>query len=215
MPTQQQAIIGYSSLQAAIADQLDRDDLSTVIKMWIQLVEAEVNRNLRHHKMVKRCYTAVHAGDPRVALPADWLEARNIELNGIKLEYVTPDVYDTLRMAQARGESVPTEGQFYTYYDSAFEIWPELSADYGLMMDYYQKIPPLANQVDEINWLLTDSPDVYFYGALRHSAPYLKDDPRIALWSKMYEEALNMMHMTSEKSMVSGSVLLRRSGVCF
>jgi hypothetical protein len=215
MPTQFARIETYGHLQGALADQLDRDDLTTTIALFIQMAEAEMNRRLRHFKMVKKASAAGHADDPRVALPTDWLEARNIELDGIKLEYITPDMYDTLRQAQDRGESVPSEARYYTFYDSAFEIWPEPSEDYTMTMDYYQKIPPLADQESGTNWLLTLAPDAYYYGSLKHSAPYLKDDARIALWSKLYDDCLAGLQENSDKAMVSGSVLVRRQGVSF
>ena len=33
------------------------------------------------------------------------------------------------------------------------------------------------------NWLLACAPDAYLYGALLESAPYIKDDERIAVWT--------------------------------
>lgn len=40
------------------------------------------------------------------------------------------------------------------------------------------------------NWLLTAHPDVYLYGTLVESAPYLKDDARVAVWEQRYQDAV-------------------------
>jgi hypothetical protein len=42
----------------------------------------------------------------------------------------------------------------------------------------------------DTNWLLTNHPDVYLYGSLVHTAPYLKDDARIALWAGLLAQAM-------------------------
>ncbi len=36
------------------------------------------------------------------------------------------------------------------------------------------------------NWMLTNNPDVYLYGALLEAQPYLMDDARIATWADIY-----------------------------
>ena len=47
-------------------------------------------------------------------------------------------------------------------------------------MVYRANIPPLAS--NGANWLLTLAPDLYLYGALLESAPYIKEDGRIQTW---------------------------------
>lgn len=40
------------------------------------------------------------------------------------------------------------------------------------------------------NWLLTNHPDVYLYGALLEAQPYLMDDARIATWAQIFERVV-------------------------
>jgi hypothetical protein len=47
----------------------------------------------------------------------------------------------------------------------------------------------LAN--NDPNWLLTLAPDLYLYGALLESAPYIKEDGRIQTWALGLSTALD------------------------
>ena len=63
------ALANYSDLQSSIADWLNRDDLTTVIKDFVALAETQMNRTIRHHKMHERATANI---DSRFsALPSD------------------------------------------------------------------------------------------------------------------------------------------------
>ena len=47
-------ITNYTNLKAAIADWLLRDDLTAVIPSFIALAETQMQREIRHHKMMQR-----------------------------------------------------------------------------------------------------------------------------------------------------------------
>ena len=46
------SITTYSELKTAIANWLNRDDLTAVIPDFVSLVVADLNRKLRHYKMI-------------------------------------------------------------------------------------------------------------------------------------------------------------------
>ena len=73
-------------------------------------------------------------------------------------------------------------------------------------MLYYQKISALSGSNAD-NWRLTEAPDVYLYGALIHSAPYLAEDERVAMWAQMYSAAVARLNEASELAQYSGSGL--------
>ena len=66
---------------------------------------------------------------------------------------------------------------------------PEPNDTFDTKMTYWRKVGVLSTD-NTTNWLLTDHPDIYIYGALMHTAPYLKDDPRLQIWQSMLEKAL-------------------------
>jgi hypothetical protein len=210
MPTPVSKIETFAELKTAIADWLDRSDQDQVIPAFIQLAEKDMQQKLRHHQMVCKSFSPVDADEGVIVLPEDWLEARNFEIDDIQITYQSPDVLDMFRNTDDGTYTVP---RFYSFYGSNIEIWPVPSTDYIIEMDYYQMLPALADSVDGTSWLLTLSPGAYLYGSLVHSAPYLRDDPRVALWAKMYGEALSLLQGGSERAMTSGSRITRMPNV--
>ena len=67
-------ITNYSNLQTTIADFLNRDDLTSVIPTFIQLAEAQMNRDIRHWRMEVRASGQQSAGDAYMQIPSDWME---------------------------------------------------------------------------------------------------------------------------------------------
>ena len=66
------ALTTYTELKAAIADFLNRDDLTTSIDDFIRLAEAQMNREVRHWDMEKRAVAALDT--QYTALPTDFVE---------------------------------------------------------------------------------------------------------------------------------------------
>ena len=64
-------ITNYSNLQSTVADFLNRSDLTSVIPVFIQLAEAQINRDLRHWKMETRATATIDAGDQYSQVPPD------------------------------------------------------------------------------------------------------------------------------------------------
>ena len=198
------AITNYTNLQTTIADFLNRDDLTSVIPTFIQLAEAQMNREIRHHKMEARVSGQQSAGDEYMQTPADWLETIRLHLTGSGTSAVNMTSRAAMADIRAKNENVSTVAPYlYTHADGQFELYPTPSEDTDFELLYYQKIPDLAT--NSTNWLLTDAPDVYLYGALLHSAPYLAEDARVAVWAQMYSAAVQNVNSASEKARYSGS----------
>ena len=73
-------------------------------------------------------------------------------------------------------------------------------------MLYFADIPNLSD-VTTSNWLLSKAPDVYLYGSLLHSAPYLVEDARVNVWAQLYGAAVSRLNEESEAARMSGSGL--------
>ena len=161
------AITDYDTLQSAIADWLNRADLTSQIQTFIQLAESDLNTRLRTREMIVRAQAT--SDEEFVQLPTDWLEAINIQLVDGKspLRYVSMDQADII---VARQEF--TSVTFYSIMDSAIELVPAPSDDVEIEMVYYKKIPALSD-TNTTNWLLTKAPDIYLYGALSHASPFM------------------------------------------
>ena len=197
-------ITNYATLQSAIADYLNRADLTAQIQTFIQFAEADLNTRLRSREMIVNA-TATSDGQ-FVALPPDWLEAINMMIVGGQspLRYITPDEADTINKAQTY-----TSTRFYSMTTGIIELVPPAVNDITIDMVYYGKIPALSVS-NTTNWLLTKAPDVYLYGALTHAAPFLMDDQRMGVFSQIYLARVQSLQDESQKSLHSGSPLISR-----
>lgn len=162
-------------------------------------------------------------GEPNPAGP----ELGLVDGKRFQATYQSPGVLDQLK--QGNVQFSPRLQHHFTFFENNVEVYPELSAldiEYRMELEYYAKIPKLGSanpfydpadpEGEEpefifTNWLLDSFPDIYFYGALVHSAPYLRDDARIALWDKMTNEGIMTMIAASEKALTRGSRITRKA----
>lgn len=187
----------YAALQTSVAGFLNRADLTAVIPDFITLAEAQILRRLMKswndghslpRKMVSR-NAAFSISAELVNLPTDFLGllALSIDATPTKLRYVKPDTF--AREKVRRGVVIPANTpQIYTVVGTQFQFLPAPDATYTGTLIYWQKFGALSSGV---NWILQDHPDVYLYGALTQSAPYLMDDHRIGVWGTLFTQALD------------------------
>lgn len=204
------ALSTYSELKTAVADFLNRDDLTSIIPTFITLAEADINRALRHYKMEARATGQQDSGDQFMQVPSDWLENVRMTLTGSGTSVVRPASRDELADRRQKNENASTKAPYlYAMIDGQFELYPTPSEDTDIELVYYQKVPALSDS-NTSNWLLTEAPDVYLYGALVHSAPYLQEDNRSQVWASLYSASLLKLQQSSDNARHSGSGLKMR-----
>lgn len=196
-------ITTYSELKTSVADFLNRDDLTAVIPDFISLAEAQMERELRHYKMEKRSTAEI---DSRYSeFPADFLEPIrfHLEEQSTRLELISLaemlDLREDFNDAQGR----PTS---YALTGNSIEVYPTPDGTYNGELLYYASIAKLSD-ANTSNWILSSHPDAYLYGALLQSAPYLKDDARIQVWSMLYAGAISSINTQSKRAKSGGSGL--------
>ena len=199
------ALNTYTALKTSIADFLNRDDLTSVIPDFIALAEAQINRDVRHWKMEARSSGQQSSGDEYMQFPADWIETIRLHLTGTGTTVVNLVSRDAMADKRAANENATGTPRMYTHADGQFQLYPTPSVDTDFELLYYQKVPSLSSNAD--NWLLLEAPDVYLYGSLVHSAPYLAEDQRVAVWAQMYSAAVARLNESSESARYSGSGL--------
>ncbi len=200
------AINTYATLKSAVADFLNRDDLSSAIDNFIALAESQINRDIRHWKMEKRASGQQSGGDEYSQIPTDWMETIRFHVtdNG-----TSPlDLISRSAMADKRASNNDASGTatHYTHADGQFQFYPTPSAETNTELLYYAKTTALSSS-NANNWLLLEAPDVYLYGTLLHSAPYLGEDERVAIWAQMYSASVARLNEVSENARFSGSGL--------
>ena len=195
------AITNYSGLKTSVANYLGRSDLTAQIPDFITLAEYRLQRNLRIRQMLKTATASTTGGDNTVGLPSDFLELRDIYIDGrprFTLSYLSPSAFS--RDARAAESGRPN---FYTLRAAEFELAPIPDGTYSLVMLYFAK-PEVLSDSNASNVFLANAPDALLYGALLEAEPYLMNDSRIAIWSNFYNSALESLNISDESSEYSG-----------
>ena len=194
----------YANLKTAIANHLDRDDLTDYIPDFIRLAE-EAHRapasegGIRARELIVREAITVNAR--QVAFPTGFLEVVTFRLLTspvTELEYMN---YHELNRVRSESGGKPA---YYT-------IGPEFEFDRGPDSSYsgeivFFKEETALSDSNTTNDILDNYPGAYLYGALVASAPFLMDDPRIVVWQTLYEKAARRANALASKSRRGRSV---------
>jgi len=193
-------ITDHASLLAAVADTLNRTDLTSVIPNFIQQAHDSLELDPRVRKLTAATLT-MDADDE--AVPADFESLESMSHDGTTyfgdLEIVGPgQISEKKRQFGTTGPPA-----FVAVVDAVFRFAPVPDASYSLKTTYWAT---LASIVSSANWLLTNYPSIYLYATLIESAPYLKDDERVAVWSAMLEDRLEKLHQTTWDAQWGGNL---------
>jgi len=198
------AISTYAELQTAVANWLDRNDLTDRIPEFIALAEARMNRVLRIRLMEAKYTASTVAAQRNYALPASYIQMRNFQINTspiTPLQYVTPEIYDRLWGGSAGGTP-----QFYTIIAGEVQLGPIPASVLTMEMLFYKRITALSGS-NTTEAMLTDNPDIYLYGALMEAEPFIMNDERVGLWAQGLQQAIADLQEQDNKDRHSGSAL--------
>ena len=198
------AISTYSELNTAVANWLDRDDLTDRIPEFIALCEARFNRLLRIRAMEYKQTASTVAGQRNLALPTGFIQMRNLQINAspiVPMQYVTPEIYDRLYGSASTGTP-----QMYTIIADEIQLGPTPASVQTIEMLFYKKFDALT-ALATTNWMITNAPDVYLYGCLLEAEPFIMNDPRVQLWATAFKQAITDMQEQDNKYRHSGSAL--------
>lgn len=180
------AISTYTELQSAIADWLNRTDMDAVIPNFIALSEASFNRTLRLASQIS--LSTLTVTDSAATLPADFLEIESISP---ALDYRSPELF----LLDVPGT--------YTIVGQQLRVCATVPLS-EIKLVYYARVPSLS-PTQPTNAVLTAHPDLYLYTSLAQSAPYLKDDARLAVWGQMAGQILDAVRIDDENRRFGGT----------
>jgi hypothetical protein len=211
------AISTYTELRDATSNWLGgRTDLSARIPEFITLCEAKLNRLLFVPQMETRSTTTCDTSDDEpefISLPTDFQTMRRVRLSGVtgkpRLNFMTQTQLDDYRYSI---DNVSDQPVYFTIMGTEMELAPTPNENFTLEMVYRKNIPALAS--NSTNWLLTAAPDLYLYGTLLESAPYIKEDERIQVWATGFSTVLNDLNSLGfRQSFDSGPTAISLPGV--
>ena len=206
------ALSTFTELKDAVADWLDRSDLTARIPDFIALAEARINRELRIRPMEVRSTMYATVDQQYFNLPGGYIQMRNIQLNTnptTPLEYITPEMLDRLY-----GSTTTGKPKAYTLIGDEIQLAPIPDSAYQIEMAFYEKFTPLGDGISGTvtsNWLTENAPDILLYGALMEAEPFIKNDERVAVWLNGYGNAIDKLQKADQRDRHSGSAMRVRN----
>jgi hypothetical protein len=191
----------YQNLQNAVADWLARPGdplLEPAIPDMIVLFEEVARDRLRTRFVEKNIVLTPPPDTDTIPLPLDYGELRTMWIDtnyGRRhFTYQTPVNMDSNLWA--------IQGYPIAYTIEGLNL--RITGNTGDTPDpinllYLSGLTPLSDAVPT-NWLLTQYPSAYLFGTLAMAAPYIGDDPRVALWMAAREERIEDIKLADRRA---------------
>lgn len=208
------ALDTYANLQAAVANELARSDLTTLIPDFITRFEAKAKRSLKDWLRATLTLTNITADTVLAATVGDVLSvAYNDGTSGAHnfiLDLVSREDYQRWMESQSIPSS--TAGQL-AYVDvdadagtTTLRFWPPATASgpIATLKVEYVKLLPALSATQTTNALLREAPDAYLYGACAEAAKYLQHDERVPLWESARDAAFKELRILTERRLYGG-----------
>lgn len=178
------AISTYSELKTALANWSKRTDLSTVLGDFIALAEARIQRSLLARAQEVETELTMVAGSRYVALPADFDSPRALWLKANLPREELPQVLpEQLTGSNTSGypEAWAIDGSNIAFDKPASSAWA---------FDFRYCKPLSLSDSTTTNYILTNYPDVYLFGALVELHDYTFNGEKSAMCEARFQAAI-------------------------
>ncbi len=197
----------WTELKAELADWANRTDLTAQIPSFIASAERRFNRMLRMPEMED--VVAATTSAPVITLPANFLAVRAIHIDAdpiVVLEPMTPGELRGRYAAAATGR--PQNYALQSGNELLFGPAPD--ADYAIVLNYWEKIPPLG-PAEASNWLLEAHPDLYRAASLAELHLFLKDERAAAIWEERTRTLIEELNALGRRKAAGGAPIRIRA----
>jgi hypothetical protein len=192
MATTPSWVMTYDSLTSSVLQYLERSDVAVVnaIPTFITLCEFEIAQNIKTLGQMEVVDSTMNIGNPVIPKPARWRKTTSMTLsNGGQKQ---PMLVRKLEYLNNYAQDVTSTGTPLYYADYDYEHWfvaPTPNQAYAFEALCYTRLQPLSS-ANQTNWLTQNAPNAMLFGTLKQTAPFLKNDARLAVWKSMFDEAL-------------------------
>lgn len=176
-------LTSYDDLVAAITGWLHRSDLRPQVPTFIALAEARINRIAQIRAMEIETPLVIQAGTRTAPLPVGYSSPLAAWLEGECRRQLTALVPETMYVRSGAGEPA------YWCIDGA-NLAVDCPADVDRTVTLrYRGVFRLGVDTPT-NVILVNYPDLYLYGSLLESGPFIRDVDSMNLWREMYARAV-------------------------
>lgn len=188
----------YSGLQAAIANWLNRTDLTAEIPDFISLLESRLAHEVRIPTIEKKFIVNVDS-EGYSTIPADFLEIKDIFYNDAPLSRVSISKIHNFVANSGTPIYFAREANKLHFYPI-----PTMTDSDKLEMIYYHEVAALTDAAPT-NILLSTVPELYLYGSLSEASKFLDHLNEGQRWEDAYQQAFARAMMHLRHSEFSGS----------
>ena len=192
MSTTPSWVMTYNSLTSTVLQYLERSDAAVVaaIPTFITMCEFEIAQNIKTLGQMQVVDSTMNIGNPIIAKPALWRKTVSMTLANAGAKQ--PMLVRKLEYLNNYAPDVTATGTPLYYADYDYDHWlvaPSPDKAYAFESLCYTRLQPLSSS-HQTNWLTQNAPNAMLFGTLKQSAPFLKNDLRLALWKQMFDDAL-------------------------
>jgi hypothetical protein len=209
----------YGELKTAIANWLERSDLTSRIPEFISLAQAKMYRGvmgadgrtwvippLRIRDMITTANISVTSGVG--SLPSGWLEFVRLWIDQTdqpNLKYLAPQTfYDN---AGAHNTSAASDTLAYTIEASTIRTAAPMTET---LKSVHFAIFTAMSADGDADWVLTNAPHVYLDGALEEAYGFLRDPGGAANHGQRFAAAIKGLNAQYSQAQHAGSALVMR-----
>jgi hypothetical protein len=195
------SISTYSDLQDAVASELHRDDLTDEIQRSIALAESEMQIDCKLVEFESDATITVTSGSG--PLPTGFLGMRSAYWNGDTskaLRYIPPPEFDSLRNVTG---GTPA---YYTVSGSTLRV---NEGGTGSVVGMVNTRFTALSDSNTTNALLTNHPDAYLYGTLKHAAVHTRDTELMQTAGLLFNAAKERIKTNNKDRKYAGPLQVR------
>lgn len=181
------ALSNYTDLQTAVAQWMKRSDVASKVPDYITLAEKKIVKLAKLRTNEPEVTLVGTPGVATIALPSDFESV-------IGLWDTTDD--PRTQVIQTLPEALPVDAapntpDFFAIDGENIRFECPLDSAYTYAFRYRQKFS--LSDSNPTNYVLTEYPDVYLYGALVEGFMEVFDQQNAVMWQERFKSALDLM----------------------
>lgn len=178
------SITTYSELQSAVAGWIKRSDLTDRIPDFIRLAEIRLKSVVDLRVLETTTDLSTTPSSATIALPSDFKSPIALWIADINPQ----EQLGQLLVQSMPFNETPNRPQYWCIDDHTIRFQCPANNTYPIKFRYSQLFE--LSDANTSNYVLTDFPDVYLFGALFEAADYTHDDQNAAKWNAKFNDAV-------------------------
>lgn len=202
-------VLTFDSLTTAIQQYTERDDVDFLsnIPLFIMLGERRIAVDLSILGFKVFITGNFIGGSSVLQKPTRWLNTSTFNVGSTPTSSVRNQVlnrsYEYCRIYWPDPTLMGLPKYFSDYDQNHWLVVPTPDVTYPFEIGYFST-PQFIDETTSTNFLTTTIPDLFIFACLLETAPWLKDDDRIAIWETKYNTIRNNLDTEDKKRILDG-----------